>query len=304
MRNRTKKEQREIDSITGLLVLVAGLVGWYMSGTLKGAGIGVGVGLGVIIIFSIWRAIRFKKRMQQSGIKEIDQMSGREFEEYIGTLFEGQGYRATYTPATGDFGADLILKRGLEVVVVQAKRHQSSVGIAAVQEVIPAVKMYQANAAWVVSNSYYTKAAVKLANSNHVRMINRDELIQMSLDLRNSKNQKDDDESVQSIKSSAETIGSGFTDKGIVPIAVTMAVDSVHVSANELETRLKEYRLSKARKTGKKAFHIFTNKTLEELVEMRPVTIDELRGIHGIGKKKIEDFGEELVGIIRGLKHG
>ncbi len=42
--------------------------------------------------------------------------------------------------------------------------------------------MYEANAAWVVSNSYYTKAAMKLAKSNHVRMIDRDQLIQMSID--------------------------------------------------------------------------------------------------------------------------
>ncbi len=52
--------------------------------------------------------------MRQSGIDEIDQMTGRQFEEYVGTLFEKHGYRITYTPATGDFGADLILKKGNE----------------------------------------------------------------------------------------------------------------------------------------------------------------------------------------------
>ena len=122
--------------------------------------------------------------MRQSGIVEIDQMSGRNLKSMLGTLFETHGYRATYTPTTGDFGADLVLKKGKDVVVVQAKRYKSSVGITAVQEVIPALKMYDANAAWVISNSYYTKAAIKLAKSNHVRMINRDELVQMGIDLR------------------------------------------------------------------------------------------------------------------------
>ena len=223
MRNRTKKEQKELDSIIRFLVLVAGLVGWYQSGTLIGAGISVGIAIVIIIAFSIWKANRFKKRMQQSGIDEIDQMTGRQFEEYIGTLFEKQGYRVTYTPATGDFGADLILKKEREVVVVQAKRYKSSVGIAAVQEVIPAVKMYKANAAWVVSNSYYTKAAMKLAKSNHVRMIDRDQLIQMSIDWKSN-------ESVQSV-GTRDQLMRNVEDKQLnldvePQIAVTLEVDS------------------------------------------------------------------------------
>lgn len=79
---------------------------------------------------------------------------------------------------------------GKEVIVVQAKRYKRTVGIKAVQEVIPAVKMYNA---WVVSNSYYTKAAVKLAKHNGVRMIDREELIQMSKNVSKSNNEFTED---------------------------------------------------------------------------------------------------------------
>ncbi|AOV07379.1 restriction endonuclease [Sporosarcina ureilytica] len=302
MRNRTKRVQKEIESIIGLLVLVAGLVGWYKFGTLKGVGISVGVTFGLIIIFSIWRKERFKKRVQQSRITEIDQMSGIEFEKYVGTLFESLGYRATYTPTTGDFGADLILKKGKEIIVVQAKRYKRSVGIAAVQEVIPAMKMYNASAAWVISNSYYTKAAIKLAKSNHVRMINRDELIQLGINFR--KKQAGLSESVQTVEASTPLLSNvqevKLTNKIEASIAATL--ESEAVSANELEAHLKKYRLKKSRESGLKAFHIFTNKTLDELVEKRPVTIDELRQIRGMGEKKIADFGAELVKVIRDLK--
>ncbi|MFD1928822.1 restriction endonuclease [Sporosarcina siberiensis] len=300
MQNRTKKQQKEMDSILGLLILVAALVGWYKFGSLKGVAVTVGVTFGLIIIFSIWRKVRFKKRMHLSGITEIDQMSGFEFEEYVGTLFETLGYRVTYTPTTGDYGADLILKKGKDVIVVQAKRYNSSVGIAAVQEVIPALKMYNANAAWVISNSYYTKAAIKLARSNHVRMINRDELIQIGIDLK--KNKAGLNESVQNGSKSIlnDVVDKQFTNKVEPMIAATMEAGTV--SANELEELLKKYRLEKSRESGMKAYHIFTNQTLDELVEKRPGTIEELRKLRGIGEKKIADFGGEIVRVIRDLK--
>lgn len=115
-------------------------------------------------------------------------------------------------------------------------------------------------------------------------------------------------ESMQSVETSVEPIrkpvgkSSGFYEE--IPIAATLQVDSISVSANKLELILKEFRLKKSRQSGMKAFHIFTNKTLDELVEKKPITIDELRKIRGIGEKKIEGFGEELIWIIRSLEVG
>ena len=183
MRNRTKKQQKAIDELIGLILIIIVAVGWYMTGSLKGTVIVFVIGFGVMVLFARWRNLRFKKRLQQSGIAEVDQMTGRQFEEYVGTLFASQGYSVKYTPTTGDYGADLILKKGLDVIVVQAKRYKQTVGVKAVQEVIPAIKMYKATAAWVITNSTYTKQALKLAKHNQVRMIERDELIRMSLEM-------------------------------------------------------------------------------------------------------------------------
>lgn len=174
-----------IDELAGFLIIVAALVGWYTTKTLIGTGISVGFGIAIMVLVLRWKSARFKKRMQQSGIAEIDQMSGRQFEEYVGTLFQSQGYKVSYTSTTGDFGADLILNKGKETIVVQAKRYKKAVGVKAVQEVIPSIKMYKAGAAWVITNSIYTKQALTLAKKNHVRMIDRDELIQMSVEMQN-----------------------------------------------------------------------------------------------------------------------
>lgn len=120
---------------------------------------------------------RKESKLRKSGIGEIDKMDGVQFEHYLSALFKGMGYKAEVTKASGDYGADLILIKGNEKTVVQAKRYKSNIGIKAVQEISSARLHYQATGAWVVSNSNYTKAAVELAKSNDIRLIGREELI-------------------------------------------------------------------------------------------------------------------------------
>lgn len=112
-------------------------------------------------------------------IEEIDQMTGYEFEDFLKHFFEKHGYIAEVTQRSSDFGADLILTKGSKKFVVQAKRLNTKVGIRAVQEVVAAIKYYKANEAMVVSNQYYSSPAIKLAKSNHVRLIDREELMKM-----------------------------------------------------------------------------------------------------------------------------
>ena len=84
-----------------------------------------------------------------------------------------KGYDVELTPYVGDYGADLVLKERGKKIVVQAKRYQSSVGVKAVQEIIPAMNVYGADEAWVVTNSYFTKQALTLAKANRVKMVDR-----------------------------------------------------------------------------------------------------------------------------------
>ncbi|EGA90542.1 restriction endonuclease [Planococcus donghaensis MPA1U2] len=55
-------------------------------------------------------------------------------------------------------------------------------GIKAVQEISAAKLHYGANEAWVVTNSFFTKAASELATSNHVKLVNRDQLMKILLE--------------------------------------------------------------------------------------------------------------------------
>ncbi|WP_424100072.1 restriction endonuclease [Moorena producens] len=106
----------------------------------------------------------------------IDQMTGREFEEFLYKLFKQLGYQVKRTPATADYGADLVITKGDIKTVVQAKRQQGSVGIKAVQEVIGAIAHYQVNLGIVITNSKFTEPAKNLAASNQIELFDRDDL--------------------------------------------------------------------------------------------------------------------------------
>lgn len=133
--------------------------------------------------WSYWINERKEQKLRKANMNEIAQMTGETFEEYLKALLKKLGYSVQLTNSTGDFGADLILTKQGNKTVVQAKRYKDSVGIKAVQEVIGAKSYYSASDAWVITNSYYTKAAKELAEKANVRLLNRNDLVSMALEV-------------------------------------------------------------------------------------------------------------------------
>lgn len=86
------------------------------------------------------------RELRQSGIYDIDKMSGHQFEKYLGRLFQDLGYKTEVTRASNDFGAK---------------------------------EFYKADETWVVTNSEFTAATYKLAKVNRVVLINREKLIKL-----------------------------------------------------------------------------------------------------------------------------
>jgi len=62
--------------------------------------------------------------------------------------------------------------------------------------------------------------------------------------------------------------------------------------------RLRAWRSETAREDGVPAYVIFHDATLAELARSAPSTVDDLRGIPGIGARKLERFGEALIEAI------
>ena len=102
--------------------------------------------------------------------------SGAEFEQYLNYIFTRLGYESRMTKATGDQGADLILKKNGIVYVVQAKFYDRPVGNKAVQEAVAALPYYEGNRSVVVTNSTYTNSARNLAKKNHVLLVDGKQL--------------------------------------------------------------------------------------------------------------------------------
>ncbi|WP_100407635.1 HRDC domain-containing protein [Bacillus solitudinis] len=83
------------------------------------------------------------------------------------------------------------------------------------------------------------------------------------------------------------------------PLHISPPVAEVNVtSTDKLKVSLTEYRTKYSRKLGVKPFYIFTNKTLEALLEKKPKTIEDLLKIDGFGPKKVEEFGQDIVLLI------
>ena len=101
----------------------------------------------------------------------IEEMSGREFENYLMNIFRRFGYDVSGTPTTGDQGADMIVTMSGKRVAIQAKKYSSSVGNKAIQEVVSARTFYNCDEAWVVTNSSFTKSAKDLAQKCNVKIL-------------------------------------------------------------------------------------------------------------------------------------
>jgi len=108
--------------------------------------------------------------------------TGIDFETQLAKLLkEEAGFESVVgTPTTGDQGADLIAKKDGKTIVIQAKRYKGPVGNGAVQEVVAAIRFYNAHEGWVVTNSTFTPSARALAHANNVRLIDGNQLRDMA----------------------------------------------------------------------------------------------------------------------------
>jgi ATP-dependent DNA helicase RecQ len=70
-------------------------------------------------------------------------------------------------------------------------------------------------------------------------------------------------------------------------------------SADEaLFERLRQWRAQVAKEHGVPAYVVFHDATLRAIAQARPQSVDGLRGISGIGERKLASYGEALIGIV------
>lgn len=110
-----------------------------------------------------------KKRNISKRIKD-----GYRYEQWCKWYLRMHGYHfVRLTKKSGDFGADIVCRSPILLIktVVQCKHYNHAVGVDAVQQIVAAKYPYHAHRAIVMTNSTYTRQAVKLAKECRVKLL-------------------------------------------------------------------------------------------------------------------------------------
>ena len=81
----------------------------------------------------------------------------------------------------------------------------------------------------------------------------------------------------------------------------TTAADTLAPEDRDLFESLREWRAGQAREQGVPAYIVFGDATLRALAEHRPASLDALDAISGIGQKKRDAYGEQVLEVIRAV---
>ncbi len=107
-------------------------------------------------------------------------LDGIAFEEWLTRLLRDAGVPGVCkTQASRDQGADLVITIGSRVIAIQAKNYQDTVGNSSVQEAFASMHFYNANEAWVVTTSTFSRDAIDLAFRTGVRLIDGSRLLNL-----------------------------------------------------------------------------------------------------------------------------
>jgi len=128
--------------------------------------------IGALILINILLRLR---RYIKYKLSHVDTMTGLEFEKYVAKYLQKQGYKTKLTEKY-DLGIDIVaIKDGVRYGV-QIKRHKGVVGANAVRQAVTALNIYNCDSAMVITNSYFSKTAIKLAESNNCILLGREGL--------------------------------------------------------------------------------------------------------------------------------
>lgn len=75
--------------------------------------------------------------------------------------------------------------------------------------------------------------------------------------------------------------------------------DNAVCEDEELFKKLRIYRKDVSRKENVKPYIVFSDSVLIEIANTKPKTLDELESINGIGNKKIEKYGKDVLSIVK-----
>ena len=122
-----------------------------------------------------------KQDPPQMGSHNIDTMEGHEFEHFCADLLQRNGFTdVEVTKASGDFGIDILARKDGVSYAIQCKCYSDTVGNHAVQEALSGAQYYHRMVAAVMTNNYFTPAAIETAQKTNVLLWDRDAVLKMA----------------------------------------------------------------------------------------------------------------------------
>lgn len=126
-----------------------------------------------------------------TNVEQFNGMDGHEFEYACADILRKNGFdNVEVTRGSGDFGVDIIARKGNLNYAIQCKCYNHKLNNAPIQEVVAGMSAYNCNAAAVMTNQYFTEPAKELARINNVELWDADVLSQMMSKNRYVKNYK------------------------------------------------------------------------------------------------------------------
>jgi restriction system protein len=196
----------------------------------------------------------------------------------------------------GDGGADLILTIPQEDgsvfrIGVQAKYWKNRVGTEPINQLASAQSKLNLTKLWIITTSDLTPDAKGIAESMNIKILRADDVSRM-IEFIKEKHRKDMEKNGES---SIEFFKPIKKEKEVKKNIKVEEKDG----KNELVKELKNLRTELSKKYNLyPIYNVFNNETLTLIIEQKPSTLDELVNIKGLGSKKAEIFGAEIIDFV------
>ncbi len=125
-----------------------------------------------VLVFAAFLVSRRWTRRRRSQL--MDEMEGHDFEYFCADLLRKNGFLdVEVTKGSGDYGVDILAEKDGVTYAVQCKCYNAPIGVKAVQEVYAGRDYYDRMVGAVMTNQYFTSAAVAAAGKLKILLWDR-----------------------------------------------------------------------------------------------------------------------------------
>ena len=118
-----------------------------------------------------------EKRRQFRSLEQLQQLTGKEFEDLIASLFRKDGYAVNQCGGSGDEGIDLVLQIPTAKDVVQCKRWRSDVGSPAVREFYGSLMHAGARHGFIITTASFSQSARSFALGKPISLVSGQDIV-------------------------------------------------------------------------------------------------------------------------------